>query len=159
TGTAAPFEVVALDAANKLALNYTVTVHFTATDGSAMLPTDYTFVAGDHGAHTFSATWQTTATHTITPPPPATTSTPPSPPPHRVSSPTTRRRPPAPTLFPLTPSFRPAAAPAPVEVVALDASNHLAFNYTGTVHFTSTDMGATLPADFTFTTANHGFHF
>jgi hypothetical protein len=30
--------------------------------------------------------------------------------------------------------------------------------YTGTVHFTSNDAGAILPANYTFTTADHGTH-
>ena len=43
-------------------------------------------------------------------------------------------------------------------MVALDASNHLVRNYTGTVHLTSTDAGATLPADYTFTASDRGIH-
>ena len=43
-------------------------------------------------------------------------------------------------------------------VVALDASNHPVSGYTGTVHFTSGDTAATLPADYTFTAADHGYH-
>ena len=31
-------------------------------------------------------------------------------------------------------------------------------NYTGTVHFASTDGAAMLPADYTFTANDHGFH-
>jgi hypothetical protein len=51
-----------------------------------------------------------------------------------------------------------AGFPAAVELVALDASNHVATGYTGTVHFTSSDAGATLPADYTFTAADNGSH-
>src|SRR5262249_58560212 len=49
-------------------------------------------------------------------------------------------------------------AAVPLLVVALDADNHLVQDYTGTVHFTSSDGAATLPADFTFAAADHGFH-
>ena len=46
-------------------------------------------------------------------------------------------------------------------VRAIDVSNNTATGYTGTVHFTSTDGAATLPADYTFTTgagADNGVH-
>jgi len=33
---------------------YRGTVHFTSSDNSAVLPADYTFIAGDNGTHTFS---------------------------------------------------------------------------------------------------------
>src|SRR5262249_48967774 len=34
-------------------------VHFTSTDGAAVLPVDYTFTVADNGAHTFTATFIT----------------------------------------------------------------------------------------------------
>src|SRR5205823_3830408 len=40
---------------------------------------------------------------------------------------------------------------APIEVIALDASNHPARGYTGTVAVTSSDTTATLPSNYTFT--------
>ena len=43
-------------------------------------------------------------------------------------------------------------------VTALNGSNTTATTYTGTVHFTSTDGLATLPADYTFTGADAGVH-
>jgi uncharacterized repeat protein (TIGR01451 family) len=45
---------------------YTGTVHFTSSDPLAVLPADYTFVAGDAGAHTFSFTLNTLGDQTIT---------------------------------------------------------------------------------------------
>ena len=47
---------------------------------------------------------------------------------------------------------------APLELAALDASNHLVKNFTGTVSFASSDAKATLPADYTFTAGDHGHH-
>src|SRR5439155_704634 len=47
--------VTARDAFNNLAAGYLGTVHFTGSDGSAVLPSNYTFVGGDSGAHTFTA--------------------------------------------------------------------------------------------------------
>jgi len=43
-------------------------------------------------------------------------------------------------------------------VTALDASNHPVPGFTGTVHFTSTDAAASLPADYTFGVADGGTH-
>jgi len=49
--------------------------------------------------------------------------------------------------------------PFAIAVEALDANNRLASGYTGTVAFTlgTTDAGAVLPANYTFTASNHGF--
>jgi hypothetical protein len=56
----------------------------------------------------------------------------------------------------------PAAATAGssfgITVTAFDASNVVASAYTGTVRFTSTDTQAVLPANYTFTAADHGRH-
>ena len=45
-----------------------------------------------------------------------------------------------------------------VTVTALDQNGHPAIGYTGTVHFTSSDPQAQLPADYTFTAADGGSH-
>jgi hypothetical protein len=44
---------------------YTGTVHFTSSDVTAVLPADYTFVAGDAGSHTFQFTLNTPGAQTI----------------------------------------------------------------------------------------------
>jgi hypothetical protein len=53
-----------------IATGYLGTVHFTCSDHKAILPSDYTFVAGDAGLHTFmvksSGTQTLTATDTHT---------------------------------------------------------------------------------------------
>jgi hypothetical protein len=74
-GDATSVTVTAYDANYNLATGFTGTIHFTSTDGSATLPSDYTFVGGDAGVHTFTGavTFQTagnqalTATHTVDP--------------------------------------------------------------------------------------------
>ena len=48
--------------------------------------------------------------------------------------------------------------PAQFTIVALDASDHVVTGYTGTLHFTSTDGGASLPIDYTFTSDDLGSH-
>jgi len=74
-GTPTNVVVTALDQFGNVATGYLGTVHFTSTDGSATLPTDYTFVAGDNGTHTFTngvtfataaASQTVTATDTVT---------------------------------------------------------------------------------------------
>jgi hypothetical protein len=51
-----------------------------------------------------------------------------------------------------------AGTPGSLTVTALDQNGQLATGYTGTVHFTSSDGQATLPADYTFTAADRGQH-
>jgi hypothetical protein len=51
-----------------------------------------------------------------------------------------------------------AGTPFDVTVTARDPHNNVVIRYTGTIHFTSTDSAATLPADYTFTTNDRGVH-
>jgi probable HAF family extracellular repeat protein len=51
-----------------------------------------------------------------------------------------------------------AGTPAGVTVTATDLFGNPVPGYTGTVHFTSTDTSAALPADYTFTGADQGSH-
>src|SRR5205807_10129678 len=51
-----------------------------------------------------------------------------------------------------------ASTPFSVAVTAFDQFGNTAVGYSGTVHFTSSDPGATLPADYTFTAADQGVH-
>ncbi len=53
-GTPFSVTVTAPSASNGTATGYTGTVHFTSSDGQAVLPADYTFTAGDAGVHTFT---------------------------------------------------------------------------------------------------------
>ena len=52
----------------------------------------------------------------------------------------------------------PAGSTHSFTVKALDAYGNVATGYTGTIHFTSSDPAATLPADYTFTAADAGAH-
>jgi hypothetical protein len=58
--------VTACDPYHNVATGYTGTVQFTGTDPKAILPTNYRFVAADHGAHTFVVIFQTTGNPTVT---------------------------------------------------------------------------------------------
>jgi hypothetical protein len=58
--------VTAEDANNNVVTNYAGTVHFTSTDGSALLPASYTFKASDDGVHTFTGvTLKTAGSQTV----------------------------------------------------------------------------------------------
>jgi hypothetical protein len=65
-----------------------------------------------------------------------------------------------PIHYHLTPSVTSVTAGASfsVTVAVLDANNNPVSNYTGTIHFASTDARAILPADYTFTTGDAGSH-
>src|SRR5207247_3072797 len=56
------------------------------------------------------------------------------------------------------PSPRQVGAAGSFYVMPQDAFGNSVPAYTGTVHFTSTDSLATLPAPYTFTSADYGFH-
>jgi hypothetical protein len=56
------------DAYGNTVTGYTGTVHFTSSDGQAVLPANYTFTATDAGVHTFSGgvTLKTVGSQTVT---------------------------------------------------------------------------------------------
>lgn len=144
--------VVALDASGHRVPDYTGTVSFSSSDANAILPANYTFTTSDHGIHTFQVTFQTTGSQTVTATDTATSSV-------TGQASTTVSAAGAVTHFAVLTLGRAAAGTAAqVVVVALDASNQVVPNYTGTVHFTSSDGQATLPADYTFTASDHGSH-
>jgi hypothetical protein len=67
-GTAFSVTVAAKDASNNTLSAYVGSVHFTSSDaGSPVLPSDYTFVAGDAGSHTFASavTLKTAGSQTV----------------------------------------------------------------------------------------------
>ena len=67
--------VTALDAYGNMATGYTGTVHFTSSDGQAVLPANYTFIAGDAGVHTFSGHASRRPAASRSPPPTRSTGT------------------------------------------------------------------------------------
>src|SRR5262249_57945409 len=62
-GVAGDFTVTVVDSFGNLATNYAGTLHFTSTDGAAVLPADSTLTGGTGN---FSATLKTTGNHSIT---------------------------------------------------------------------------------------------
>ncbi len=139
TGVAFYFTVTAQDQTNNTALGYSGTVHFTSSDGQAVLPANTILT---NGAGTFSATLKTGGTQTIT-----ATDT--------VSSTITGTSPSiavggATTHFAVSaPSSATAGSAFTFTVASQDQFNNAAPGYNGTVHFTSSDGQAVLPADST----------
>jgi hypothetical protein len=152
-GVSQNFSVTARDAYGNTATGYTGKVHFTSSDGQAALPADYTFAATDAGIHTFSAALKTAGTQSIT----ATDTTTAS-----ISGSQTgiSVKAAAASVFVVVgfPSPTTAGIAHTFTVTAKDAYGNVAIGYAGTVHFSSTDKQAALPADYTFTAADAGVH-
>ena len=142
SGTVFKFTVTALNTMNVVANNYSGTVHFSSTDGQAVLPANSTLTGG---TGTFSVTLRTAGSQTITATDTAMaliTGT--------SSSIDVSAGPP--THFSVTaPTPARSGAAFSFIVTARDAANNLADSYAGTVHFSSTDAKATLPANSTLT--------
>jgi probable HAF family extracellular repeat protein len=139
--------------------SYTGTVTFTSTDPQAVLPANYTFTAADQGTHTFSVTLKTAGSQSITVADTTNDSL------IAIESGITVN-PAAATHFNVS-EFNPANneedsaypnTPVDVYVFAMDPYGNIATGYTGTIHFSDSVSGATLPANFTFTASNAGYH-
>jgi alpha-tubulin suppressor-like RCC1 family protein len=150
-GAAFDFTVTAQDHYNNTVTNYAGTLHFTSIDGSAFLPADYSFVAGDKGTHTFSATLSTAGTQTITVTDSSTSAI------TGVSN-SVGVTPAAPKFVVTADATATAGTAFPVTVAVKDNFGNIISDYTGTVHFTSSDNQAVLPADYPFTVADGGSH-
>ncbi|HLN29925.1 MAG TPA: IPT/TIG domain-containing protein [Gemmataceae bacterium] len=147
--------VTALDLYGKTAASYRGTIHFSSTDPQAVLPANYTFTSSDAGAHTFraSTTLKTagkqsiSATDTVTS---SITGT--------LANITVNPAAAARLVVSGFPSSTTAGAAHTFIVTALDAFGNLATGYTATIHLTSSDGQAVLPANYTFTSLDNGSH-
>jgi hypothetical protein len=147
-GQAHPFTVTALDNNFNPLPGYTGTVHFTSSDPQAVLPADYTFTAADHGTHTFSATLKTAVGQAISVSDAAAGLT-------GAESGIAVRPAAVSTLllggFPWSVTTGDSGY---FSVSAADEYGNVVTDYARTVHFTSSDGQAVLPADYTFTPAS-----
>ena len=146
------FSVTAKDAYGNTTPAYTGTVHVTSTDGQAVLPADYAFtgagLGNDNGSHTFSATLKTAGEQSISATDTADGSI--------NGSQTAITVTPAATSTLVVAGFTDPTTAGDTHtfsVTAKDAYGNTTPAYTGTVHFTSTDGQAVLPADYAFTGA------
>ena len=144
-GTAFNIMVTALDAANNTVSTYSGTVHFTSSDAQAVLPAASVLTGG---IGTFSVTLMTPGTQTVTATDTASIT--------GISNSITVTVPA--THFAVTgPSNATTGISFNFGVTALDASNNTVMTYSGTVHFTSTDAQASLPANSTLTNGTGSF--
>jgi hypothetical protein len=152
-GSAGSFTVTARNADGTTDTGYTGTVHFTSSDSQATLPADYTFMAGDAGVHTFTATLRTAGTQSIT----ATDTTTPS---LTAADGGIAVNPANASVISVAgfPSPSTAGVAGSFAVTLKDAYGNIATGYTGTVLFTSSDAKAALPATYTFTATDAGTH-
>ena len=145
-GTAFSVTVTAKDANDNTATGYTDTVHFSSSDsGSGVsLPSDYTFLSGDLGTHTFisGVTLVTTGSQSIT-----ATDT-------RTSSIYGSQTGITVAVSSLThfvvsgfPGSTVAGVAHSVTVIAKDTYNNTVTGYAGTVKITSSDGKAVLPSN------------
>jgi hypothetical protein len=151
-GVAHSVSVQAKDIYGNTVTGYTGTVHFTSSDGQAVLPADYTFTGSDAGTHAFSGvTLKTAGTQSIT-----ATDT--------VSSSVTGQQvvtvqAAAAASFTISgPTSTSTGTANTYTVTAFDAFGNIATGYTGTIHFSSSDSAASLPADYKFTSGDAGSH-
>src|SRR5437899_3029141 len=152
-GVTNSFTVTAKDVFSNTATGYVGTVHFTSGDGSAVLPANYTFTSADAGAHNFNAALKTVGTQSITATDTVTGSIAGSQSGIVVNA--------AAALFRVVTGYpKPTTAGVTngFSVTARDAFSNTATGYVGTVHFSSTDGSAVLPANYTFTSADAGVH-
>ncbi len=151
-GVAHNFTVTLRDPYGNIATGYTGTVHFTSSDHKATLPANYTFTAADAGMDTFSATLKTAGTQSIT----AANTTNPS---LTGTEGGIKVNPAVASKFLLTaPVSVSAGVPFSLTVTVEDAYGNVVVGYSGTIHFSSTDNKAALPANYTFTAADAGVH-
>ncbi len=149
-GLTTPVTVSAVDANGNVATTFTGTVTVTTSD-----PLDnpaglsYTFTAADAGVHTFNVPFYTLGTQTVTATEPLMGTV--------AQVVTVTPAPPARFAVTAVPSAV-AGAPTTLMVIATDFYGNMVTNYTGTVHFSSSDAQAGLPADYTFTAADGGDH-
>jgi hypothetical protein len=151
--------VTAQDRFRNTTPGYRGRIHFTTNDPAAagvVVPADYTFVAGDNGAHAFPAgvTLVSAGARTITATDTAVAAI------NGTGAVTVG----APVLarFLVVASVNPVTAGLAfmVTVTAQDALGNTVTGYRGTVHFTSSDMaaGVMLPADYPFVAGDNGVH-
>lgn len=137
-GSSFNITVTALDASNNTVNSYAGTVHFASTDPQAALPKDSTL---SNGTGTFAVTLKTAGGQALAAEDVTNSSI------TGHSSLITVNASAAASLRVSAPSDAVANASLSFTVTALDPSGNTANNYTGTVHFSSSDSKAVLPPD------------
>jgi hypothetical protein len=152
-GTVFDVTVVATDRYGNTDTSFQGTVHFSSADPyGASLPVDCTFQASDQGVHTFSGvtalytagTWDVTATDTVS----GITG----------AAFVPVQAAPAVAFQVVAPASATSGVAFDVTVIAVDPYGNTDMNYTGTIHFTTSDMDprVVLPPDYTFQPSDAG---
>jgi hypothetical protein len=150
-GTPGSFTVTALDSSGNAAISYRGTVSFSSSDGAATLPAPYTFTAADSGVHTFTFTLRTAGAQLLYARDPNGI--------NNGSGQQINVAPSAADHFQISaPPYAYSFYGFNVTASVVDAYNNPITGYTGTVHFTSSDAAAVLPADYSFTASDQGSH-
>jgi hypothetical protein len=155
--------VTAKDSSGMTVTGYTGTVHLTSSDPAAVFVdpatgqpvpgNNYTFTAADAGMHSFTVTLTTAGSQSITATDTGTTSI-------TGSQSGITVNPAAADHFNVSTPAGSVTAGTPFDLVvtAQDAYNNTVTGYTGTVTFTTSDPGGTVPVDYTFTPSDNGVH-
>ncbi|HYV36642.1 MAG TPA: NHL repeat-containing protein, partial [Gemmataceae bacterium] len=146
-GTGMNFTVTALDQHNATATGYAGTVHFTSSDGQAVLSADATLT---NGIGQFAAFLQTAGNQTVTAADTNIAIT-------GTSSPIGVSAAAAFRFAINGPQVAAAGTAFTFTISAQDRYFNTATGYNGTVHFASSDFAATLPADTTLTSGTGTF--
>ncbi len=142
-------EVQVLTETNEIASGYRGTVRFTSDDPQASLPSDYTFTSSDAGQHTFSGiVLRTPGAHAVTVTDTLTG--------NLVTSFAVQVH--SIGLVINASSTMQTGSSQSIAILVQNDISEAVTNYTGTVHFASTDPLATLPADYAFSTSDLGQH-
>jgi hypothetical protein len=149
-GTAQTVKVTAL-VNGKVNAGYRGTVVLTSTDAQAVLPAQYTFTAADKGVHSFPVTLKTSGSQQVTATDTASSA-------YTGSQTVTVSPGPAKTFALSGLAAVTAGTQQSTTLTVRDAFNNVATGYRGTVHFTSSDPQAVLPANYAFTAADAGSH-
>jgi len=148
SGTAIHFTVTALDPSNNVVSGYAGRVQFSSTDATAVLPPSSTLTGG---IGTFAATLQTAGAQTLTATDTINLA-------FTGTSSSIDVSPGPATHFSVYAPTRVRPGSITVTVAALDAASNVAVSYAGTLHFSSTDAKAALPANSTLTDGTGSFY-
>lgn len=148
--------VAAVDAYGNSTSNYTGTVHLASSDPLAVLPGDYNYAPSDSGLHVFQVQLGTATVNGQVSSFDAVDTV-------NLSTLTTKTNfevvNGAATNYVLAlPANIVAGQPFSAKLTARDAFGNTAKNYFGTVHWSSTDANAQLPANYTFDSSDLGVH-
>ena len=147
------------DTIGQTATGYTGTVYFTSSDVQAGLPASYTFTAADAGAHSFAVTFKTAGVQSLTV--------------RDINETLVGSQAGINVSSAAFAAFR-LSVPNPTDskghvlvaagdtinltVRTTDAYGNAVAGYRGKIKFSSTDVQAGLPTDYTFTAADNGVH-